>query len=135
MRGWRWSVLWGALVAAAAAHLAQAANSDEARAYAEKATAAYALAHYDVAAENFEKAFEAKQDAALLFNAAQAHRLAGNKPRALTLYQSYLRLPGKLPKRAEVERRIGELRQSLGPDTSAAPPAAAPGPAPAACPT
>jgi hypothetical protein len=134
------AVLVGICVAVAAV----AANKEEARAYAEKATTAYALAHYDVAAENFEKAFEAKPDPALLFNAAQAHRMAGNKERALALYQSYLRLPGKLEKRAEVEKRIAELRESAGQDKGAAPPATpapAPPPAPApaqaktACPT
>jgi tetratricopeptide (TPR) repeat protein len=41
---------------------AQADNVEEARAYVNKATAAYALNHYAVAAENFEKAFELKPD-------------------------------------------------------------------------
>jgi tetratricopeptide (TPR) repeat protein len=51
---------------------AQADNVEEARAYVNKATAAYALNHYAVAAENFEKAFELKPDPALLYNAAQS---------------------------------------------------------------
>jgi hypothetical protein len=37
---------------------ARADNVEGARAYVNKATAAYALNHYAVAAENFEKAFE-----------------------------------------------------------------------------
>jgi hypothetical protein len=108
----------GALVGAAVALVvatatpggrARAGDKEAARAWAEKGAAAYALTHYAAAADSFEKAFEAQPDPALLFNAAQAHRLAGNNERALALYHSYLRLPGKLPKRAEVEKRIAEL--------------------------
>ncbi len=85
----------------------------EARAYFDKATASFALGHYPVAAENFEKAFELKPDSALLYNAAQAHRLAGNKERALTLYQNYLRLYPKAVRRGEVDSRIDELKKAI----------------------
>jgi hypothetical protein len=107
-------VLLGATVVMVVATLAsgeraRAGDKEAARAWAEKGAAAYALTHYAAAADNFEKAFEAQPDPALLFNAAQAHRLAGNNERALALYRSYLRLPGKLPKRSEVEKRIAEL--------------------------
>jgi tetratricopeptide (TPR) repeat protein len=88
-------------------------QQSEARAYFDKATAAFALGHYPVAADNFEKAFELKPDSALLYNAAQAHRLAGNKERALTLYQNYLRLYSKAVKRAEVEARVEELKKAI----------------------
>ena len=50
--------------------------------------------HLNRAADNYEKAFALKPDPAVLYNAAQAHRLAGNKQRALDLYQSYLRMYG-----------------------------------------
>ena len=53
---------------------AEAGPNEEARAYSDKATAAFALAKYAVAAENFEKAFELRPDPALLYNAAQAHQ-------------------------------------------------------------
>src|SRR5262245_53593139 len=84
---------------------AEAGPTEDARAYADKATAAFALAHYATAAENFEKAFELRSDPALLYNAAQAHRLAGNKERALILYRNYLRIYAKKEKRGEVEAR------------------------------
>ena len=61
---------------------AGAPGGDDARSYLDKATSAYGLGRYAVAAENFEKAYELKPDLALLYNAAQSHRLAGNKQRA-----------------------------------------------------
>src|SRR6185503_8424926 len=102
------------LTMGAVAGRAQTANTtEEARAYADKATAAFALTHYAVAAENFEKAFELKPDPALLYNAAQAYRLAGNKERALALYESYLRVYGGTDKRGQVEARIKDLKQAI----------------------
>jgi len=99
---------------------AAADNVDEARAYVEKATAAYALNKYAAAAENFEKAFELKPDPALLYNAAQSYRLAGNKERALALYESYLRVYPKEKKRSEIEAHIKQLRTAIEHDREAA---------------
>ena len=95
---------------------AAAGDTEEARAYADKATAAFALTHYAAAAESFEKAFELKPDPALLYNAAQSHRLAGNKERALALYRNYLRLYAKKDKRPELEARIDELEKAIAHD-------------------
>jgi tetratricopeptide (TPR) repeat protein len=111
-------------------------EQSEARAYFDKATAAFALGHYPVAADNFEKAFELKPDPALLYNAAQAHRLAGNKERAVTLYQNYLRLYSKAVRRSEVETRVEELKKAIerdrqlatSPPTTTMPSALPPGP-------
>lgn len=122
-----------------AAHAASGGGGEqqsEARAYFDKASAAFALGHYPAAADNFEKAFELKPDPALLYNAAQAHRLAGNKERALTLYQNYLRLYSKAVKRAEVEARVEELKKGIerdrqlatSPPTTTMPSALPPGP-------
>jgi tetratricopeptide (TPR) repeat protein len=108
------------------------AEGETAKELFEKGTAAYALGHYDEAAAAYEKAFSLKPDPALLYNAAQAHRQAGNKKRALMLYQNYVRLyPGRVPNRAEVDRIIGSLKQAIESDqrASSAPPTetAAPG--------
>jgi tetratricopeptide (TPR) repeat protein len=92
---------------------------DEVRAYLDKATAAFALSRYAVAAENYEKAFELKPDPAVLYNAAQAHRLAGNKERALDLYQSYLRMYGT-EKRAEIEKHVENLKEAIEKDRAVA---------------
>jgi tetratricopeptide (TPR) repeat protein len=100
---------------------ARADNVEEARAFVNKATAAYALNHYAVAAENFEKAFELKADPALLYNAAQAYRLAGNKERALELYESYVRVyTGRKDARPDIDGHIRQLKEAIERDKAAA---------------
>ena len=91
------------------------ASSDDAKALYDKGTAAFALGNYEEAANDYEAAFKLKPDPALLYNAAQAHRLGGNKQRALQLYQSYLRLYGDkgLTKRSDLEDRIAELKAAI----------------------
>ncbi|HEY7373991.1 MAG TPA: hypothetical protein VIF57_17655 [Polyangia bacterium] len=119
-----------ALLSFASAGRARADANDEARAYLERAKAAFALSHYAQAADYFEKAFELKSDRALLFNAAQSHRLAGNKERALALYQNYLRVYGNDEKAAQIEQRIDELKRAIEHDrkeTPASPPPGWPG--------
>src|SRR5690348_13431606 len=108
-------VTLGMLLSSATAGAAEGGGSDadEARAYHEKAKAAFALSHYGQAAEFFEKAFELKSDPALLYNAAQSHRLAGNKERALTLYQNYLHVYGRDERRPQIEMRIEELKKAI----------------------
>jgi hypothetical protein len=141
------AVVVGCAVAIVAPGRAKAGDTEDARVYVDKATAAFALTHYAVAAENFEKAFELKPDPALLYNAAQAHRLAGNKERALALYKNYLRIYAKKDKQAEIQARIAELEKAIARDkaiaekppnttepVAAAPPPAAPPPALAAPP-
>jgi len=108
---------------------------EEARALNDKATAAFALGRFPEAAEQFEKAFELKPDPALLYNAAQAHRLAGNKPRALELYQSYLRVYAHGDKRADAEARVRELKETIArSEPVRAPPARLVAPPPLASP-
>jgi tetratricopeptide (TPR) repeat protein len=90
-----------------------AAEGADARALFNRGATSYALGRYAEAAQLFEKSFELKQDPAILYNAAQAHRLAGNKQQALVLYKSYLRLYGAQGNAAEVEQRIIELRDAI----------------------
>jgi tetratricopeptide (TPR) repeat protein len=92
-------------------------GGDEARSLFERGSALYALGRYGEAAPLFERAFELKPDPALLYNAAQAYRLMGDKPRALTLYQNYFRLFGdKIPNRDEVARQIEDLKDAIASD-------------------
>jgi tetratricopeptide (TPR) repeat protein len=96
---------------------ARADDKSEARAHYDKATTAYALGHYADAAVEFEQAFALKADPALLYNAAQAYRLAGRRDRALELYRNYLRVFGKRAEHAaDVEWHISEL-EKLGTTT------------------
>jgi len=111
------------VVALAVASVASrtALGQEDARSYNQKATAAFALGKYAAAAEYFEKAFELKPDPALLYNAAQAHRMAGDKERALALYQNYLRVyGGGQGQRADVEKKIEELKKAIEHDKEVA---------------
>jgi tetratricopeptide (TPR) repeat protein len=92
----------------------------EARDHYKRGLAAYGLGNYSEAAGEYEAAFKLEPDPALLYNAAQAHRLGGNSERALELYQSYLRLfGGQIGNRAEVERHIAGLKTAIQAQKSA----------------
>jgi len=96
------------------------ADSKTAKEQYERATAAYALGNYTEAAEAYEKAFQAKPDPALLYNAAQTHRIASNKARALLLYKSYLRIYGATAtNRDEVRGHIAALERAIELDNAA----------------
>lgn len=111
--------LWLALVVV----LSRAARADDvkdAKAHYEKATGAFALGNYAESAAEYEAAFKSRQEPALLYNAAQAHRLGGNKARALQLYQNYVRLYGdRITNRDEVKRHIAALKIAIETDRSA----------------
>ena len=92
-------------------------EEDNPRSLFERGSALYALGRYAEAAPLFERAFELKADPALLYNAAQAYRLMGNKPRALTLYQNYFRLYGDtIPNADEVRHQIDQLKDAIAVD-------------------
>jgi tetratricopeptide (TPR) repeat protein len=106
-------------------------DSEVARVHYEKATAAYALGNFTEAAVSYERAFELKPDPALLYNAAQAHRRGGNRPRAMELYRSLLQVFPRAENRDLAERHLRELERtdSAGPlpvSLAASPPASAP---------
>jgi tetratricopeptide (TPR) repeat protein len=100
--------------------IAGAARAADTSALEQKAKAAFALGRYAEAGESYEKAFEIRTDSALLYNAAQSYRLAGNKERALLLYQNYLRVFGDQEKRAEIQTRIDELTAAIAHDKAVA---------------
>jgi hypothetical protein len=107
-----------------------AARADEgdqrAKALNDQAMAEFGLGDYAPAAEHYEAAFRLKPDGALLYNAAQSHRMAGNKKRALDLYRNFVRLYGsKHPLAAEAKRRVADLERAIADDDKAAPAAAA----------
>jgi tetratricopeptide (TPR) repeat protein len=80
----------------------------------EAATAAFGLGHYGEAAEAYERAYRLHADAALLYNAAQAHRMAGESARALELYRGYLRTYRHGANRAEAARHVENLERHAG---------------------
>jgi len=79
------------------------------------------LGHYAEAAKIYEEAYRVLPDPVLLFNAAQAHRLAGHKEEALKLYASYLHNYGeRAPNADEVQRHIGNLQKAIEDERAAA---------------
>jgi tetratricopeptide (TPR) repeat protein len=121
--------------------LAQA-RVDEARERYRKATAAYNLGHYAEAAREYEATYELTLDPAVLFNTAQAYRLAGEAQKAILAYKGYLRAATQGPQREIAQQKLQELtrvRDGGGASASTAeaphaapPPLPAPAPAPAA---
>ncbi len=131
-----------------AARPASADDASEAKTHYQKATAHFAVGEYREAATEYEEAFKLKQDPAILFNAAQAHRLAGDNQKALLIYNNVIKLYPTSQYATDSKERIDKLTQSgtsppaavpaeTAPRTAAQtanPPAAAPPPAAAAVP-
>jgi outer membrane biosynthesis protein TonB len=81
-----------------------------ARVHYEKAVNHFNLGEYHDAAEEFRQVYKVSPQPVILYDAAQAYRLASEGEQALTLYESFLRQSPNAPVRAEVVRRIAELR-------------------------
>jgi tetratricopeptide (TPR) repeat protein len=117
---------------------------DDAKAHYQKATAHFAVGEYHDAAIEYEEAFKLKQDPAILFNAAQAFRLAGENQKALLLYNNIIKLYPGTQYAKDSKERIQKLAESgtspsAGAPTPELPPVAPPpvtpiAPAPAAPP-
>ncbi|MFZ5890492.1 MAG: hypothetical protein ACOY0T_05430 [Myxococcota bacterium] len=95
------------------AAVAQDANLDAARELYEQGARAYDAGDFETAISAFERAYAISQKTALLFNIAQAERLAGPShcERALDAYRRYLSQEPHASNAAEVEQRISEMRQ------------------------
>jgi tetratricopeptide (TPR) repeat protein len=94
----------------------QPAGADDlptARQHYDKGTALYDLQRYAEAAREYELAFEAKQDPALLFNIGQAYRFANQYVKAIGAFRSYLRRLPNAENRLDVETRIAEMQRLL----------------------
>jgi tetratricopeptide (TPR) repeat protein len=87
--------------------------TETARQHYNKGTTLFDLGRYKEAAAEYELAYQAKNDAAILFNIAQVYRLAGEPARAITFYRSYLRRTPNATNRAEVELKIAELQRAI----------------------
>src|SRR5688572_23792186 len=89
------------------------AQKDSARAHYEKATSHFALGEFDQAAEQYQLAYRAKPDAALLYNAAQSFRLANKLEKALVLYKNYVNLYPRERNVPEVRAQIERLKVAI----------------------
>ena len=107
-----------------------------ARQHYQKGTTLYELSKFSEAAAEYEEAYKAKPDPALLFNIGQAYRLAGKLEPALRSYRSYLHKLPDASNRAEVEAHIARLQQAIDEQAKAkSQPATAAAPAPALAPS
>jgi tetratricopeptide (TPR) repeat protein len=122
-----------ALVIAGSCPMALAQGRDkraQAREQIEKGTAAFALGNYSEAADAYENAFKLRPDAAVLYNAAQARRLAGQDERALELYKNYVRVYRNGANRANAQTQIEALERKREASAAPAPPPFRPEPLP-----
>ena len=103
---------------------AQENGLDRARELYEQGASAYQAGDFDAAIAAFERAYAISGRAALLFNIAQAERLAGptHCERALLAYQRYLRAEPDSSNAAEVQQRISEMQSCSDAQRSAATP-------------
>jgi tetratricopeptide (TPR) repeat protein len=96
-----------------------------------KGKAHFAVGEYEAAGEAYQSAYKLKPDPALLYNAAQAYRLAGKLDHALTLYRNYLRFHPDASNAGSVNGQIAKLEKQIEAErTAAAKPAPPPPPAP-----
>jgi hypothetical protein len=91
----------------------------EARQHYERAVTHFNLGEFADAATEFRAVYKAAPQAALLYDVAQAYRLANDREQALFFYQSYLRAEPTSTHRELVERRIKELSPGAPPATPA----------------
>jgi hypothetical protein len=130
MRGCRCALVLLAIVAMMAA---PARADEDAKAVFTHGMTLFQQHQFAGAAREFERSFELRPDPAILYNAAQAHRLAGHNARALELYESLLRMYGdRIGEQQQILEHVRQLRAIVAaePANGAAPAApAAPPPA------
>jgi tetratricopeptide (TPR) repeat protein len=129
----------GVLLPFSSVYAADAAT-EEARQHFQKGQQFYDLGHWDEAAEEFEKAYAARNDPTFIYNMAQAFRRKGDAKRALELYKNYLIKAPRSPRRPEIEQRIETLQaqvseaqragRSAAPEPAHEPPSVGPSPPP-----
>ncbi len=92
---------------------AEVGPAEEARRLYAEGKGEYAQGRFLEAIALFERAYALSEAPGLLFNLAQAHRLAGDDhcPRAVALYKSYLAALPAAENRREVNERVQELSE------------------------
>ena len=104
--------------------LSPAVHADDARAarkHFDDGSKLYDLGKFAEAAHEYELAYQAKADPALLFNIGQAYRGAGDAQLALNAYKSYLRRVPDAPNRVVVEGYIVKLEQQVATENAPKP--------------
>lgn len=89
--------------------VADRARMAAAKEYVKAGLAAHTAGDYDAAVKSFAKAYERVPHDILLFNIAQAHRLAGHLDEAIDFYTRYLAAEPKGAKAPLAQELLGEL--------------------------
>jgi tetratricopeptide (TPR) repeat protein len=98
-------------VGAAQPALAGSKDSELAKQHYVRGTKLYDLQRFLEAAHEYELAFELKDSPDLLFNIAQAYRLAGEHAKAIGAFRAFLRRMPDSPHRPAVLARVEELNK------------------------
>ena len=96
----------------------------EAKRLYQEGTKYYSLGEWTLAVDNYKAAYKLVQKPLLLYNIAQAYRLAKNFEQSLFFYKSYLNAQPEASNRAEIEGRIADLEKQVAmqEETSKKPP-------------
>ena len=108
--GWA-PILLGVVLAAAPRHATAQmtqAQKDEVKLHYQRATRAYDLQKYQEAIDEYQKAYEISGDPPMLYNIAQAYRLADQPAEAARYYRRFLQRMPNARNRDEVERKIAD---------------------------
>jgi tetratricopeptide (TPR) repeat protein len=90
----------------------------------------FSLGDFESAAKEFEQAYQYDPAPLLLYNVGQSWRRAQQAEKAIVYYRKYLEAAPNAAERAEVERHIAELQESIeNHPTAPVEPTAAPSPA------
>src|SRR5260221_508066 len=93
--------------------MSTSAFADDAQTHAERAAALYNVSKFAEAAGELETAYQLEPtNSRILFNLAQAYRMAGNLERAAFLLHRYLEAPNA-DEKPEAERRLAEIETQL----------------------
>ena len=84
------------------------AQKDEVKLHYQRATRAYDLQKYQEAIDEYQKAYEISGDPPMLYNIAQAYRLADQPAEAVRYYRRFLQRMPNARNRDDVERKIAD---------------------------
>src|SRR5262245_19722258 len=124
-------ILSALLLAAPRPALAQMtqAQKDEVKLHYQRATRAYDLQKYLEAIDEYQKAYEISGDPPMLYNIAQAYRLADQPAESARYYRRVLQRMPNAKNREDVERKIAD-QEKIAEQRKKAEPVTPPPPAP-----
>jgi tetratricopeptide (TPR) repeat protein len=115
----RWLAVITVLSLGTAAHAQKPGSRTavrKAKKHYKKAETHYDVGEFEAAIKEYKEAYRLSQAPALLFNIAQAYRLAGNPERALYFYRGYLRDVPDAPNRADAEELAANMEAKVAAD-------------------